>query len=467
MIVKQKKMDKRINYKLNIDTIFASASSIGLSAIKTIRISGSEAKKIFKILTKKKLSKARYSNLINLYDIQNCSLIDKAIVVWFPAPKTYTGEDMLEINIHGGSSVLEHLIENLLLMKNVREANPGEFTKRAFRNNKIDFLEAEGIMDLISAETKSQKTLAIHQVNGSLSTIFKKWNKKLLKLLAHYEGQIDFSEDEVPKNTQDKVISQVTDLTKEIQFFLSENKRGDIIREGIEIAIIGKPNVGKSSLINQIAKKDISIVSKTSGTTRDIIETKINLSNIPIILSDTAGLKERPQNNIEKEGVTRSKRKIKNCNVKLLVVDGTKSFEKDVLKLVCNKTIIVLNKKDLLSKNNIVNKINYLSKNNFNQVSIISAKNGAGINTLLNEIEKYIKDKYKNVFFGEPSLTRTRHRECLKKCLINLKKINNNKNPELNAEDLRLSINAVGNVTGEYEVEKMLDIVFKDFCIGK
>ena len=184
-------------------------------------------------------------------------------------------------------------------------------------------------------------------------------------------------------------------------------------------------------------------------------------------MSDTAGLKDRPQNNIEKEGVTRSKRKIKNCNVKLLVVDGTKSFEKDVLKLVCNKTIIVLNKKDLLSKTNIVNKINYLSKNNFNQVSIISAKNGTGINTLLNEIEKYIKDKYKNVFFGEPSLTRTRHRACLKKSLINLKKINNNKNPELNAEDLRLSINAVGNVTGEYEVEKMLDIVFKDFCIGK
>ena len=467
MIVKQKKMDKRINYKLNLDTIFASASSIGMSAIKTVRVSGGEAKKIFKILTKKKLPKARYSNLFNLYDIKNSSLIDKAIVVWYPEAKTYTGEDMLEINIHGGSSVLEHLIENLLLIKNVREANPGEFTKRAFRNNKIDFLEAEGIMDLINAETKFQKSLAIHQVNGSLSTIFKKWNKKILKLLAHYESQIDFPEDEVPKNTQDKVILQVADLIKEIEFFLSENKRGDIIRQGIEIAIIGKPNVGKSSLINQIAKKNISIVSKTSGTTRDIIEIKINLSNIPAIFSDTAGLKERPRNNIEKEGVTRTRKKIKNCNIKLLVIDGTKNFENDVLKLVCNKTIIILNKKDLLSNKNIVNKINYLNKNNFNQVFVISAKNGTGINTLLNEIEKYIKDKYKNVFFGEPSLTRTRHRTCLKKCLINLKKINNNKKPELNAEDLRLSINALGNVTGEYKVEKMLDIVFKDFCIGK
>ena len=467
MIVKQKKMDKRINYKLNLDTIFASASSMGLSAIKTVRISGNEAKKIFKILTKKKLSKARYSNLINLYDIKNSSLIDKAIVVWFPSPKTYTGEDMLEINIHGGSSVLEHLIENLLLIKNVREANPGEFTKRAFRNNKIDFLEAEGIMDLINAETKYQKSLAMHQVSGELSTIFKKWNKKLLKLLAHFEGQIDFPEDEVPKNTHEKVILQVSNLIKEIEFFLSENKRGDVIRHGIEIAIIGKPNVGKSSLINQIAKKDISIVSKTSGTTRDIIETKINLSNIPIIISDTAGLKKRPKNNVEKEGVVRSKRKIKNCNLKLLVMDGTKNFEKDILKLVCNKTIIVLNKKDLLSDKNIVNKIKYLNENNLNQISVISAKNGSGINTLLNEIEKYIKYKYKNVFFGEPSLTRTRHRAYLRKCFINLKKINNNKNPELNAEDLRLSLNALGNVTGEYEVEKMLDIVFKDFCIGK
>ena len=467
MIVKQKEMDKRINYKINFETIFASASSIGLSAIKTVRISGNQVKKIFKVFTKKNLPNARYCRLTNLYDIEDSSLIDKAIVVWFSGPKTYTGEDMLEINIHGGNSVLEHLIENLLLIKNVREANPGEFTKRAFRNNKIDFLEAEGIMDLINAETKFQKSLAIHQVSGNLSTIFKKWNNKLLKLLAHYEGQIDFPEDEVPKNTQEKVILQVTDLTREIEFFLSENKRGDVIRNGIEIAIIGKPNVGKSSLINQIAKKDISIVSKTSGTTRDIIETKINLSNIPIILSDTAGLKEMPRSNIEKEGVTRAKRKIKNCNLKLLVIDGTKNFEKDILKLVCSKTILVLNKKDLLSSKNIVNKINYLNKINLNHVSLISAKNGIGINTLLNEIEKYIKDKYKNVFFGEPSLTRTRHRACLKKCLINLKKINSNKNPELNAEDLRLSINAIGNVTGEYDVEKMLDIVFKDFCIGK
>ena len=185
MIVKQKKMDKRINYKINIDTIFASASSIGLSAIKTIRISGNETKKIFKVLTKKKLLKARYCKLTNLYDIKNSSVIDKAVVVWFPAPKTYTGENMLEINIHGGNSVLEHLVENLLLIKNVREAEPGEFTKRAFINNKMDFLEAEGVIDLINAETKSQKSLAMQQVNGSLSTIFKKWNNKLLKLLAH------------------------------------------------------------------------------------------------------------------------------------------------------------------------------------------------------------------------------------------------------------------------------------------
>jgi len=467
MIVKQKKMDKRVNYKLNLDTIFASASSIGLSAIKTIRISGGESKEVFKLLTKNKKLKARYSNLINLYDIKNSSLIDKAIVVWFPAPKTYTGEDMLEINIHGGSSVLEHLIENLLLIKSVREAYPGEFTKRAFRNNKIDFLEAEGIMDLIHAETKFQKSLAISQMNGSLSKIFKKWNKKLLKLLAHYEGQIDFPEDEIPRNVQEKVILQVIDLTKEIEFFLSDNKRGDIIREGIEIVVVGKPNVGKSSLVNQIAKRDISIISKTSGTTRDIIEVKINLSNIPIILSDTAGLKKKPKNNIEKEGISRSKRKIKNCNLKLLVIDSSKNLEKEFFKLICNKTIIVLNKIDLLKKKEIVNKINYLTKNYSNKILIISAKKGEGINNLLKEIEKFIKDKYKNVFFGEPSLTRVRHRACLKKCYTNLKKINNNKNPELNAEDLRLSINALGKVTGEFDVEKMLDIVFKDFCIGK
>ena len=467
MIVKQKKMDKRINYKINLDTIFASASSIGLSAIKTIRISGNETKKIFKVLTKKKLPKSRYCKLINLYDLKNSSVIDKAIVVWFPAPKTYTGENMLEINIHGGSSVLEHLIENLLLIENVREAEPGEFTKRAFKNNKMDFLEAEGVMDLINAETKSQKSLALHQVDGTLSSVFKKWNNKLLKLLAHYEGQIDFPEEEVPKNTDKKVVNQVIDLTKEIEFFLSDNKRGDIIRTGIEIAIIGSPNVGKSSLVNQIAKKDIAIISKTSGTTRDIIETKINLSNIPVILSDTAGLKDNPRNNIEKQGVLKSKKKINSSNIKLLVIDLTRNFEKKILNLVCDKTVVVLNKKDLLNKKEIDSKINYLIKKKIKKISVISAKKGIGINNLLNDLENYIKDKYKNVFFGEPVLTRTRHRIALKNCLSNLKKINNNKNSELNAEDLRLSLNAIRNVTGKYEIEKMLDIVFKDFCIGK
>ena len=467
MIVKQKKMDKRINYKINLDTIFASASSIGLSAIKTIRISGSETKKIFSLLTKRKLPKARYCKLINLYDLKNSSLIDKAIVVWFPTPKTYTGENMLEINIHGGNLVLEHLINNLLLIKNVREAKPGEFTKRAFKNNKMDFLEAEGVMDLIAAETKSQKSLAIQQVNGSLSGIFKKWNNKILKLLAHYEGQIDFDSDEVPNNTGQKVLYQVVDLIKEIEFFLLENNRGDIIRNGVEVAIVGKPNVGKSSLINKIANKDIAIVSKTSGTTRDIIETKINLSNIPIILTDSAGLKDNPRNNIEKQGVLKSKKMMKRCNIKLLVLDATNNFENKILDLVCGKTIIILNKKDLLTNKELDSKFKYLEAKNFKQIFAVSAKKGSGINSLLNELKNYIKEKYKGVFFGDPVLTRTRHRSALKKCLTNLKKININKDPELNAEDLRLSLNALGSVTGRYDIEKLLDIVFKDFCIGK
>ena len=220
-------------------------------------------------------------------------------------------------------------------------------------------------------------------------------------------------------------------------------------------------------MINQIAKKDISIVSKTSGTTRDIIETKINLSNIPVIIADTAGLKDKPRNNIERQGILKSKKKINSCNIKLLVIDLTKNFEKKILNLICDKTIIVLNKKDLLNKKEINSKINYLTKINFNKISVISAKNGYGINNLLNNLENNIKDKYKNVFFGEPVLTKTRHRTALKNCLSNLKKINNTKNSELNAEDLRLSLNAIANITGKYEIEKMLDIVFKDFCIGK
>ena len=467
MIVKQKKMDKRVNYKINLDTIYASASSLGISAIKTVRISGNNTKKIFRILTKKKLPKPRYCKLTNLYDLKNSSLIDKAVIVWFPGPKTYTGENMLEINIHGGNTVLEHLIENLLLIKNVREAKPGEFTKRAFNNNKMDFLEAEGIKDLISAETKFQKSLAIQQINGSLSIVIKKWSKKLLKLLAHYEGQIDFPEDEVPRKIADRVLDQVIDITKEIELYLTDNKRGDIIRNGVEVAIIGNTNVGKSSLINQIVKKDIAIVSKTSGTTRDIIETKIDLSNIPIILSDTAGLKKVAKSSIERIGIRKSKKKIKDCHIKLLVVDSTKKIDKKILNLSCNKTIIILNKIDLLGKKELSNKTKYLRDNNFANILLISAKKGVGINGLLNHLENYIKDKYKDVFFGNPVLTRTRHRSALKNCLRNLKKIKKNKEPELNAEDLRLSLNSLESIIGKYNIEKLLDIVFKDFCIGK
>ena len=198
MIVKQKKMDKSINYKINLKTIFALASGLGLSAIKTVRISGSESKKICKLLTKQKKLKPRYYNLIKLYDIKDSSIIDKAVIIWFPKPKTYTGEDMLEIHIHGGNAVLEHLVQNLLSVKNVKEAEAGEFTKRAFNNNKMDFLEAEAVNDLVNADTKIQKKLAIQQLEGNLSYVLNNWGNKIIKILAYYEGLIDFDESEVP-----------------------------------------------------------------------------------------------------------------------------------------------------------------------------------------------------------------------------------------------------------------------------
>ncbi len=467
MIVKQKKMDKSINYKINLKTIFASASSLGLSAIKTIRISGKESKKIFRLLTKKKNLKARYYNLVKLFDIKDSSIIDKAVVIWFPKPKTYTGEDMLEIHIHGGNAVLQHLTKNLLSIENVKEAEAGEFTKRAFSNNKMDFLEAEAVNDLINADTKFQKKLAIQQLEGTLSNVLNNWNKKIIKILAYYEGLIDFDESEVPKITEKKIFKQVSDLIDEINIYLLENKRGEIIRNGIEVVVIGKPNVGKSSLINQLLKRDVAIVSKISGTTRDIIESKFNLAGIPIILSDTAGLKKKIINSVEKKGILKAKTKIKRSNIKLLVLDIRKKIDDETLNLICDKTIVILNKIDLVKKKELINKINSLSKNYNNKIYSISAKKGSGIISLLENLENYIKLKYKDVFFGEPVLTKLRHRSYLKKCLFNLKKIKKNKQPELNAEDLRLSLNALESVTGKYNVEKLLDIVFKDFCVGK
>ena len=230
MIVKQKKMDKRINYTTNLETIFASASSMGISAIKTIRISGKESSKILKLFTKKNLPKPRYHYLKKIYDIKNLSLIDKAVIVWLPGPKTYTGEDMVEFHLHGGNAVLEHLIKNLTSMKNVRLAKEGEFTKRAFINNKMDLLKAEAVMDLINAETETQKKIAMQQIEGNLSKIFNNWSNRLTKMLAHYEAQIDFPEDGIPKKVEKRLDTTKTN-NQQKNIPQAENKKASEKRE--------------------------------------------------------------------------------------------------------------------------------------------------------------------------------------------------------------------------------------------
>ena len=271
----------------------------------------------------------------------------------------------------------------------------------------------------------------------------------------------------MPKNVANKVIKEVNKLIKDMELLLSDKRSGEAIRKGVEIVIIGQTNVGKSSLINQIAKKDIAIVSKISGTTRDIIETKINLANIPVIISDTAGLKNKPKNIIEKKGIQKALAKINNSDLKLFILDLTKKITKNLLDLIDENTLLILNKEDKVNNKNILSKIKYLNKINYRNICVVSAKEGTGINNLLKNIDNYIKRKYKDVFFGEPVLTRTRHREALEKCFAYLKKININKNPELNAEDLRLALYELGNITGKYNIEEMLDIIFKEFCIGK
>ena len=467
MIVKQKTMDKRINYNIKSDTIFASASSIGISALKTIRISGKDSRKILKLLTKKEKTKPRYYSLQKIYDLKKPLVIDKAMIVWLPGPKTYTGEDMLEIHLHGGNAVIEHLIKNLQSIKNVRLAKEGEFTKRAFINNKMDLLEAEGVIDLINAETQSQKRIAMQQIEGNLSNIFNNWNSRLIKILAYCESQIDFPEEEVPKSILNKVLIEVENLKNEINLFLKDNRNTDLVRNGIHISIIGAPNVGKSSLMNQLVRKDVAIVSNISGTTRDIIETKLNLSGIPVIFFDTAGIKKKAKNIIEKKGIKKTISKIKKSDLKLVLLDMKKNFS-DQIKLVDNKTIVVLNKSDLFKKNKLLSKINQLKTvKNKTEVIAISALKGTNIKKLLDKIEIFIKKNYSHFLSGEPVLTRLRHKNALKDCLKYIKKFNKQKNPELNAEELRSASRALGKITGKFDFEKLLDIVFKDFCIGK
>jgi len=442
-------------------TIYALSSGPGISGIAIVRVSGVKTAKVVKLLTGRDLPVPRVATLRKINNINTSRMIDEGIILWFPGPESYTGEDMAEFHVHGSKAVVEALHSSISQIENCRLAEPGEFTKKAFQNGKINLLRAESIADLISSETEIQRQQAIKIMSGKSSDKFNNLREKLLKTLSYIEAKIDFPDEDLPKNILSKIKKNSNEVYVNIKKILNDQKVGERIREGFKIAIVGPTNAGKSSLLNHLSNRDVAIVSETAGTTRDVIETHLNIDGYPVIVSDTAGIRDS-KNEVEKKGIKLALSKAEDADLKLVVVDGKSLDFTSVLKqLLDEDAILVVNKSDLLEEDlsSQIKKVNYV---------LISIKNNSNIEELIFKI----KDKLKNKFITSDDIliTRERHRQHLEQCLDHLKnfsKKNEAEDFDKAAEDLRLATRHLGMIVGKVDVEEILGSIFNDFCIGK
>ena len=442
-------------------TIYALSSGPGISGIAVIRISGQETSKAIELLTGKSVPEPRVATLRKINKINTSELIDEGIILWFPGPESYTGEDMAEIQVHGSKAVIDALHSSISNVENCRLAEPGEFTKLAFQNGKINLLKAESIADLISSETEIQRQQAIKIMNGKSSDQFNFLREKLLKILSHVEAKIDFPDEDLPNNILNEIKKSSDEVLINIEKILDDQKVGERIREGFKIAILGPTNAGKSSLLNHLSNRDVAIVSEIAGTTRDVIETHLNIDGYPVIVSDTAGIRDS-KNEIEKKGIKLSLNRAEEADLKLVVVDGKNLDFTDVLKgLLDENAILVINKSDLLDEeiDPEIKKLNHV---------LISIKENLNIDELILKIKNNLKNKF--ITSDDILITRERHRQHLKQCLEHLKNFNKKNEVEdfdKAAEDLRLATRHLGMIVGKVDVEEILGSIFNDFCIGK
>ena len=442
-------------------TIYSLSSGPGISGIAIIRVSGSETSKVLQLLTNKSLPKPRVATLRKINKINTSELIDEGIILWFPGPESYTGEDMAEIQVHGSKAVIDAIHSSIATVENCRLAEPGEFTKLAFLNGKINLLKAESIADLISAETEIQRKQAIKIMNGKSADQFNFLREKLLKILSHVEAKLDFPDEDLPNDILKEIKKSLDEVLTNIKKILDDQKVGERITEGFKIAILGPTNAGKSSLLNHLSNRDVAIVSEIAGTTRDVIETHLNIDGYPVIVSDTAGIRES-KNEIEKKGIKLSLNRAEEADLKLVVVDAKKLDFTAILKgLLEENAILVINKSDLL-KGDIspeIKKINHV---------LISIKENFNIDELILKIKDNLKNKF--ITSDDIFITRERHRQHLQQCLDHLENFNKKNEAEdfdKAAEDLRLATRHLGMIVGKVDVEEILGSIFNDFCIGK
>ena len=441
------------------ETIFALSSGGARAGIAVVRISGPGAADALGRLTSAEPPPARRMGGATIRNPESGDTIDRGLAVWFPAPASVTGEDVAELHVHGGRAVIGALLDALAALPALRMAEPGEFTRRAFEHGKLDLTAAEGIADLINAETEAQRRQALRQMEGELSRLYGDWHDVLAGVMARLEATIDFSDEDLPGGLEGEVRRDVLNLDAGIAAHLRDDRRGERLRDGVHLAIVGSPNAGKSSLLNLLAQRDAAIVAETAGTTRDVIEVHLDLGGYPLVVADTAGLRATASS-IEDEGVRRALRRARDADLKLAVFDGTiwPATDARTAELVDSSTIVVVNKVDL---GRPAAPLVVAGRS----VHPVSARTGEGIEELLSVLATKVAECC--LSSSAPVLTRSRHRAALEECRAALARYLEAGAAELAAEDLRLAARALGRITGRIDVEDILDVIFRDFCIGK
>lgn len=443
-------------------TIFALASGAGRAGIAVIRISGKACRSLAKTLTGTDLPLARQASRRRFIDPGINEIIDDGLIIWFPEPASFTGEDVLELHVHGGPAVLSAFFECLCIMPDIRQAEAGEFSRRAFLNGKLDLTQAEGLADLIAAETRQQARQARRQLDGALGELYRDWQERLIKALVYLEAEIDFApEEEVSDGLLTVIGPDLQRLRAEIDQHLGDDRRGERLRAGLQVALIGPPNAGKSTLLNLLARREVAIVTDIPGTTRDVLEVPLDLGGYPLTIVDTAGLRSTTDP-IEMIGVDRARGKARDADIVLALFDGAiwPGIDMETSKLIDERTLVLLNKIDLLGQEAI-------ATIGHRDVIGLSCRTGEGIERLEEALEALARQRM--AASDVPVLTRARHREALTEVTASLSSFHRDATPELvlAAEDLRCAMNAMGRITGAVGVEDVLDRIFGEFCIGK
>ena len=434
------------------DTIFALSTAPGRAGVAVVRVSGPDATRALETLTRRSLPKPRNAVLTGFFDSER-NLIDRGLVIFFKAPASFTAEDIVEFHVHGGRAIVDALLSALAAL-GLRPAEPGEFTRRAVESGKLDLTQAEAIADLVDAETSAQRRQALRQYDGALAELYEGWRADLIRASAWAEAAIDFSDEELPGDTLARTRQIISGIIEDIQRHTDDSSRGEILREGLHLTVIGPPNAGKSSLVNALARRDVAIVAETAGTTRDVIEVRMDLGGYPVTIADTAGLRDTAEA-IEAEGVRRALARAEAADLVLLLLDGSAADPLGGLPPETRGDLVMFNKSDLpwpVPRDGLT----------------ISLRTGDGLDAMIAALTVKVRDRLEAPSEA-PVLTRKRHRHALEEAVRSLQSALTapGNQPELLAEDLRLALRSLGRITGRVDIEELLDVVFKDFCIGK